>query len=240
MAGAVLSSRSGERYPLVQEPAVAAAPQFPHEEATENRVIRVLGGEEVCKVMPRAECIRQVGILLLERWWAIPVLTGFSIMVAGQSPEALELRSSAFSPGGEIPAKYTCDGADVSPALRWTDPPAGTHGFALITDDPDAPGGTWVHWVFYGIPSTVRELPEAVPARETIAGVGRQGTNDFKRVGYGGPCPPGGPMHRYFFRLYALDVQSSLPPRIVKGDLLRAIEGHVLAQTELMGRYGRR
>ncbi len=190
--------------------------------------------------MSCAQNLRRVGITLFERRWVIPLLAGFSIMVAGQSPEALELHSSAFSPGGEIPAKYTCDGTDVSPALRWTDPPAGTHGFALITDDPDAPGGTWVHWVFYDIPPTVRELPEAVPARESIAGVGRQGANDFKRVGYGGPCPPGGPAHRYFFRLYALDVQTSLPPRKLKGDVLKAIEGHVLGQAELMGRYQRR
>ncbi len=182
----------------------------------------------------------QPGLSSFERWWVILVLASLSIVVSGQSSKAFELRSSAFSLGGVIPVKYTCDGADVSPALRWTDPPAGTHGFALITDDPDAPGGTWVHWILYEIPSTVRELPEAVPARETIAGIGRQGTNDFKRVGYGGPCPPGGPAHRYFFRLYALDVQTSLPPRKVKGDLLKAIEGHVLGQAELMGRYLRR
>ncbi len=186
------------------------------------------------------ESLRRVGISLVERRWVIPVVAGLSIIVAGRSPEALELHSSAFSPGGEIPAKYTCDGADVSPALRWTDPPAGTNGFALISDDPDAPGGTWVHWVFYEIPPRVRELPEAIPAREAIAGLGRQGTNDFNRVGYGGPCPPGGPPHRYFFRLYALDVQTTLPPRTLKGDLLKAIEGHVLGQAELMGRYQRR
>jgi Raf kinase inhibitor-like YbhB/YbcL family protein len=172
--------------------------------------------------------------------WVIAVLATVSIVITGQSSEAFELQSSAFSPGGEIPAKYTCDGADVSPTLRWTDPPAGTKGFALITDDPDAPGGTWVHWVLYDIPSTARELPEAVPARETIAGIGRPGANDFKRVGYGGPCPPGGPAHRYIFRLYALDVQSILPSGQGKADLLKAMEGHVLGQAELMGRYQRK
>jgi Raf kinase inhibitor-like YbhB/YbcL family protein len=161
-------------------------------------------------------------------------------LAAGQSSEALELQSPAFSPGGDIPVKHTCDGPDVSPTLRWTDPPPGTKGFALIGDDPDAPGGTWVHWVIYEVPPTVRELPEAVPAHDTVAGIGRQGVNDFRRIGYGGPCPPRGPAHRYFFGLYALDSQTDLPPRKSKADLLRAIAGHILGRAELMGRYRRR
>ncbi len=136
--------------------------------------------------------------------------------------------------------KYTCDGRDVSPPLRWTDLPAGTNGLALIGDDPDAPGGTWVHWVLYGMKVTARELPEGVPAQDTAVGIGRQGLNDFKRVGYGGPCPPRGPAHRYFFKLYALDVEPALPPRNTKAALLKAMEGHVLGQAELMGRYQRR
>lgn len=174
------------------------------------------------------------------RWWVVSILAGLSIFAAGQSSTAFDLQSIAFSPDGEIPVKHTCDGPDLSPPLRWTDPPAGTRGFALIGDDPDAPGGTWVHWVLYGIPPTVRELPEGVPARDTIAGIGRQGANDFRRVGYGGPCPPRGPTHRYFFRLYALDVQTALPAGKVKADLLQAIQGHVLGRAELMGRYRRR
>ncbi len=153
---------------------------------------------------------------------------------------AFELQSPAFPPGGEIPVRYTCDGADLSPPLRWSDPPAGTKGFALVVDDPDAPAGIWVHWVLYGLPATLRELPEGVPARDAVAGIGTQGLNDFRKVGYGGPCPPRGPAHRYVFRLYALDVALTLPARRTKADLLKAIEGHVLAQAELAGRYRRR
>lgn len=152
---------------------------------------------------------------------------------------ALKVESPAFSPGGDIPRPYTCDGPDLSPPLRWSDPPAGTQSLALICDDPDAPAGTWVHWVLYRIPATVRELPEGVPKRDTLADGSRQGRNDFGRVGYGGPCPPRGPKHRYFFKVYALDVVVDLPPGATKAELLKAMEGHVLAQGELMGRYGR-
>lgn len=153
---------------------------------------------------------------------------------------AFQLTSPAFSPGGEIPVRHTCDGPDLSPPLRWADPPAGTKGFALIADDPDAPAGTWIHWVLYGLPATVRELPEGVPARDSVPGLGSQGVNDFRKVGYGGPCPPRGPAHRYFFRLYALDTELALPGRRSKAEVLKAMEGHVLAQAELMGRYKRR
>ncbi len=165
---------------------------------------------------------------------------GLLMLTGGGPVAAFELQSLAFLPGGEIPAKYTCDGQDISPPLRWGDPPAGTKGLALIGDDPDAPGGTWVHWVLYGIPAAVRGLPEGVPAREAVAAIGRHGVNDFGKVGYGGPCPPRGPAHRYFFRLYALDVDLALSARNSKAGLLKAIEGHVLGQAELMGRYQRR
>ena len=153
---------------------------------------------------------------------------------------AFELKSPAFTPGGDIPVKHTCDGPDHSPILRWADLPAGTVEFALIADDPDAPVGTWVHWVLYGVPSAARELPEGVAARDTVPGVGTQGMNDFGKVGYGGPCPPRGPAHRYFFKLYALNAELKLQPRKTKADLLKAMEGHVLGQAELMGRYKRR
>ena len=168
------------------------------------------------------------------------IIVGLLAFTASRTAMALEIQSPPFSPGGEIPVKHTCDGPDVSPALRWTNPPAGTKGFALISDDPDAPGGTWVHWVLYGIPPRLRQLSEGLPAKDTVADIGRQGVNDFRRVGYGGPCPPRGPAHRYFFKLYALDVQITLPPRKTKAELLKAIEGHVLGQAELMGRYQRR
>jgi Raf kinase inhibitor-like YbhB/YbcL family protein len=146
---------------------------------------------------------------------------------------AFKLQSSAFSAGAEIPLKHTCDGKDVSPSLRWSDPPANTKSFA-------APVGTWVHWVLYGMAASARELPEGVAPRDTVAGVGTQGLNDFWKVGYGGPCPPKGPAHRYFFRLYALDMELALPTRRTNADVVKTIEGHVLGQAELMGRYKRR
>jgi len=152
---------------------------------------------------------------------------------------ALELKTTAFAAGGAIPKKFTCDGPDVSPALSWGDAPAGTQSFALIMDDPDAPVGTWVHWVLYDLPATTRELPEGVPTDGQLASGARQGTNDFRKLGYGGPCPPSGPAHRYFFKLYALDTKLNLKAGASKADLEKAMKGHVLAQAELMGRYGR-
>ncbi len=168
------------------------------------------------------------------------ILTGPALWLAGGTAMAFELRSPAFSAGGDIPVVHTCDGPDRSPVLRWSDPPAGAKAFALIMDDPDAPGGTWVHWVLYGVPAAAREFPEGVAARETVQGVGTQGVNDFRKVGYGGPCPPPGPAHRYSFRLYALDAELKLPPRVTKADLLKAMEGHVLGHADLAGRYKRK
>jgi Raf kinase inhibitor-like YbhB/YbcL family protein len=153
---------------------------------------------------------------------------------------AFTIRSSAFEQGGRIPAAYTCDGRDVSPPLRWDNVPEGTQSFALICDDPDAPMGTWVHWVIYGIPAGVRQLPEGVPSRDKLGDGTLQGRNDFGRTGYGGPCPPRGKPHRYFFRLYALSESPSLGPGITKAALLKAIEGRILAQAELQGLYGRK
>ncbi|MBI2088092.1 MAG: YbhB/YbcL family Raf kinase inhibitor-like protein [Deltaproteobacteria bacterium] len=152
---------------------------------------------------------------------------------------AMTLTSPAFPEGGEIPRKYTCDGADVSPALRWKDSPSETKSFALIADDPDAPVGTWVHWVLYDLPGETGELKEGIPAAETLDNGARQGSNDFRKVGYGGPCPPGGPAHRYFFKLYALDSKMNLKPRATKQQLLDAMKGHILAEAQLMGRYKR-
>jgi len=152
---------------------------------------------------------------------------------------ALKLTSTAFSPGGTIPRKFTCDGPDVSPALAWTDAPSDTQSFSLIMDDPDAPVGTWVHWALYDLPASARELPEGVPKEKELSNGGRQGRNDFRKIGYGGPCPPPGPAHRYFFKLYALDAKVGLNPGATKAELEKAMKGHTLAQTELMGRYGR-
>ena len=152
---------------------------------------------------------------------------------------ALTLTSTAFDPGAEIPQKHTCAGADRSPALNWTGAPAATKSFVLIADDPDAPVGTWVHWVVYDLPASTSGLPEGVPATDSLSGGGRQGTNDFRKTGYGGPCPPPGKPHRYFFKLYALDAPTNLKPHATKAEVLRAIEGHILAQAELMGTYKR-
>lgn len=150
-----------------------------------------------------------------------------------------EIKSPVFAEGENIPKKYTCDGQDLSIPLTWTDPPAGTKGFALIADDPDAPMGTWVHWVLYDIPAEVRQLPEGVSRQETLKDGARQGVTDFRKIGYGGPCPPPGPVHRYFFKLYAVDKKIGLPPGAAKRQVLDAIKGHILGEVQLMGRYKR-
>jgi len=157
----------------------------------------------------------------------------------GGTAMAFTLSSTAFKAGGEIPRQHTCEGADLSPPLSWTGSPGGTQRFALIVDDPDAPVGTWVHWVLYDLPADSTQLPQSVPAAETLPSGAQQGTNDFRKVGYGGPCPPPGKPHRYFFKLYALDAPTALKPRATKADVLRAIDGHVLGQAELMGTYKR-
>lgn len=152
---------------------------------------------------------------------------------------AFTIRSSAFAPGTEIPRKHTCEGADVSPPLQWSEAPVGTKGFALICDDPDAPAGTWVHWVVYGIPPEATGLAEAVPASPRLPDGSLQGRNDFGRVGYGGPCPPPGAPHRYFFRLYALRSRPALEPGLTKAACLKAIQGQLIATAECMGTYRR-
>ncbi|MGH9841371.1 MAG: YbhB/YbcL family Raf kinase inhibitor-like protein [Blastocatellia bacterium] len=158
----------------------------------------------------------------------------------GKIAMTIQLTSSAFAEGQSIPEKYTCDGADISPPLKWTNVPTGAKSLALICDDPDAPAGTWVHWVLHDLPPAVTELPEQIPTTETIPNGARQGVNDFKRIGYGGPCPPRGGPHRYFFKLYALDAELQLKAKVTKKELVRAMEGHILAEGQLMGRYKRK
>jgi Raf kinase inhibitor-like YbhB/YbcL family protein len=154
------------------------------------------------------------------------------------SPRTLRVESEAFRAGQPIPADYTADGRDVSPPLAWSGAPPETASLALVCEDPDAPRGTWIHWVLYDLPPATSELAEAVPAIEKPPAGGVQGTNDFRRLGYGGPAPPSG-IHRYFFRLYALDSRLGLPPGATRQRLSQAMEGHVLAQGELMGTYSR-
>jgi len=152
---------------------------------------------------------------------------------------AFELRSSAFASEETIPDRYTCEGADVSPPLSWSDAPEGTQAFALICEDPDAPGGTFTHWLLYNIPADRDGLPEGVETDPSLSWGANQGRNDFGNVGYGGPCPPMGSTHRYYFRLYALDEDLDLPPGLSRDQLLDEAEEHAVARTGLMGRYGR-
>lgn len=150
----------------------------------------------------------------------------------------IKVSSEAFEEGGMIPAKYTCDEDDISPPLAWDSVPEGTKTLALICDDPDAPMGTWVHWVLFNLPVDISELPGNVPPERELESGAKQGTNDFGRIGYGGPCPPGG-THRYYFKLYALDAVLDLEAGSRKPQLLEAMEGHLLAKSQLMGRYSR-
>lgn len=151
----------------------------------------------------------------------------------------ISVSSSAFAEAGMIPVKYTCDGNDVSPPLKWTGVPEATKSLALVSDDPDAPMGTWVHWVLWNIPPSVQELAENVPPEPELPDGSQQGISDFRRPGYGGPCPPSG-VHRYYFRVYALDTLLDLPSSTRKADLLKAMKGHILAEGQLMGKYSRR
>ena len=194
----------------------------------------------------------QGGEAMKDRWWGVVggMVVG-GVMLAGRgaaqegtmstvgvSQAVWKVTSGAFQPGGTIPSRYTCDGEDVSPPLGWGEPPAGTKSFALISDDPDAPMGTWVHWVVYNLPPATRQLPEGFLRDEQLPDGTRQGRTDFGRTGYGGPCPPSG-THRYFFKLYALDTMLALKPGATAKELEAAMQGHVLAGAELMGTYRR-
>ncbi|HET9870571.1 MAG TPA: YbhB/YbcL family Raf kinase inhibitor-like protein [bacterium] len=149
----------------------------------------------------------------------------------------LRLLSKAFGDGNKLPVRYTCDGAGVSPELHWKNLPRKTKSLALILDDPDAPYSTWIHWVAYNIPPDVLEFLEDFPKDAQLPNGITQGTNDFKTLGYGSPCPPSG-VHRYFFRLYALDSRLDLAPGATAEQLRQAMKGHILSMAQLMGRYG--
>jgi Raf kinase inhibitor-like YbhB/YbcL family protein len=151
----------------------------------------------------------------------------------------IKLTSSAFTEGSVIPRQYTCDGANISPQLLWDSVPDGTQTLILIAEDPDAPNGTWTHWIVFGIPASIRELPENMPPQRTLTGGIQQGINDFKKLGYGGPCPPAGQQHRYYFKLYALDMVMLFEEPPTRRQLLSGIEGHILAEGKLMGKYQR-
>jgi len=158
--------------------------------------------------------------------------------VVSQGGARMKLTSSAFSEGTMIPVRYTCAGDDLSPPLAWSDIPVGAKSLALIADDPDAPVGTWVHWVAFNLPIAGRGLPEGIKDEKQLSGGGVQGANSWRRLGYGGPCPPSG-THRYFFKLYALDTILFLDNRAAAKDVQVAMKGHILAEAQLMGRFKR-
>ena len=170
---------------------------------------------------------------------ALPTPTHAAETPSRATSDLLELSSAAFGEGDEIPRRYTCDGQDVSPPLSWSGSPPNTKSFAIIVDDPDAPRGTWVHWVIFGIPADTEGLAEDVPAEERLADGSGQGRNSWDRIGYGGPCPPSGSTHRYVFKLYALDGLLDLRSGPQKKTLVEAMEGHILTETRLVGTYGR-
>ncbi len=160
------------------------------------------------------------------------------LKIQEETTMSVQLSSPAFEDGNTIPQKYSCDGDDISPALNWSELPGQTESIALIMDDPDAPVGSWIHWVLYDLPGGRTEIPENVPKSGQLPGGGTQGNNSWRRSGYGGPCPPGG-THRYFFKIYALDALLDVAPGATKEELLQAMEGHILDQGQLMGTYSR-
>ena len=151
----------------------------------------------------------------------------------------IQLSSTAFKDGAMIPVIYTCDGKNISPPLSWTEAPQGSKSIALIVDDPDAPAGTWVHWVVFNLPSSISSLSEGASSLGSQEPFGTAGMNSSQKIGYGGPCPPKGKPHHYFFKLYALDIILGLKSGASKADVEKAMQGHILAQGQLMGTYGR-
>ncbi len=153
--------------------------------------------------------------------------------------DVISISSDVFENGGMLSSEYTCDSSDVSPELSWDTVPAGTQSISLIVDDPDAPGQTWVHWIIYNMPADSTGLPAAVPKNKTLDDGSLQGKNGFGKIGYNGPCPPPGKPHRYFFKVYALDTTLGLKSGATKSQLEAAMSGHILAQGEIVGKYGR-
>ncbi len=175
----------------------------------------------------------------------MPVLSGCKTKLAkqpaanGEVKMKFQLTSSAFENNQRIPVQYTGQGKDINPPLKWANAPAETKSFAVISDDPDAPGRTWVHWVYFNIPADKTELPEGIKNLKQLPDGSRQGITDFGSIGYGGPMPPPGSVHRYFFKIYALDAMLDLQPGISKDRLLKAMNGHILAEAQLVGTYSR-
>lgn len=163
-------------------------------------------------------------------------VNGGNKVCSAANKNKIKITSSAFKNGKLIPNKYACDGDDVSPPISWSSVPDGTESIAIITDDPDAPGGTFVHWVIYDIPGDITELSEEISSDDALEDGTQQGTNDFGNIGYNGPCPPKG-THRYYFKIYALDKETGIDPGATKEDLVNAMKGHILGEGKLMGKY---
>jgi Raf kinase inhibitor-like YbhB/YbcL family protein len=170
--------------------------------------------------------------------WIRTGIVALSLSIGAWSAWSMEISSPDFDANNKIPSKFTCDGANISPALAWTDPPSRTASFALIVDDSDAPRGIWTHWIVFDMPPGTRSLAASIPSGKKLENGLVQGLNDFGVNGYGGPCPPSG-THRYFFRLYALDKKLTLDPKAKRADVLKAMEKHILDKRELIGLYGR-
>lgn len=162
-----------------------------------------------------------------------------SVLIAAAEPTALVVRSPAFREGAAIPRRYTCEGSDRSPPLAWSGAPAGTGAFALVVEDPDAPGGAFIHWVVFNLPADSTGLPEAVTRAKSLPGGGGQGLNNFGRIGYAGPCPPPGRLHHYHFRLFALDRPLTLGREATGAALSEALRGHIKASADLVGVFRR-
>lgn len=178
-------------------------------------------------------------IMLIAGAVIFSVATSTPAVSKARRKKVLKVTSSAFAEGAMIPSKYTADGPDISPPLQWNNLPANAKSIAIICDDPDAPRGTWVHWVVWDWPADDKSVEEHQPSQPTLANGAKQGTNDFGKTGYGGPAPPSG-THRYFFKVYALDGMLDLKPGAKKADLLAAMSGHIVAQGQLMGKYSRK
>lgn len=175
-------------------------------------------------------CVALAGVLV----------TAGSVMTPPETKRKIELSSSAFKDGQPIPSQYTCDGKNISPPLGWKGAPPNTQSFALIVDDPDSPTGIWTHWTLFNVPSDISELVEDFAKTPAAAPSAKDGVNSFKNVGYGGPCPPAGKPHRYFFKLYALDITLNLQPGASRTEIEAAMTKHILAMGQLMGTYQRK
>ncbi|HEY2082759.1 MAG TPA: YbhB/YbcL family Raf kinase inhibitor-like protein [Verrucomicrobiae bacterium] len=167
------------------------------------------------------------------------VATG-SVLQPPETHQQMNITSSAFKNGQPIPSPYTCDGKNISPPLAWNGAPRNAASLVLIVDDPDAPSGVWTHWVIFDLPADSSGLPEGASKTEPVAGNAKEGVNDFKKIGYSGPCPPAGKQHRYFFKIYALDITLGLQPGAPRKAIEAAMTKHILAQGQLMGTYQRK